>query len=405
MVIGDGTVSAILGPGTAWHLACSSVPHVSSSSIKVGIFVSNFDVGGTERQMIELIRRLDRRQFDVHAICFNKTGEWLPRVLDTGVPIVEFPIESFRNARTWRQARSFSRWCRATGLALLQTSDFYTNVFGLPAAAAGGVPVRVGSRRDVNPGRNASKSILQRAAYAAAHRVVANSGAAAGRLAREHGPTARIHVIANGVDLSDYAPRKALRTVRRIITVARLRPEKAHDVLLTSAARIVSRHPDVEFDIVGDGRELPALVGQCERLGLTSRVHFLGHRDDVAGLLGDADLFVLPSRSEAFPNGVLEAMAASLPVVACAVGGVPELVEDGRTGVLVPPDDPEALAEAISSLIADPPRAWAFGRAGREAVEARYSFERMTSGFEQLYLSLVSSKRRAVPRPAPRPSC
>jgi glycosyltransferase involved in cell wall biosynthesis len=377
---------------------------VGSSSIKLAIFVSNFDVGGTERQMIELIRRLDRRQFDVHAVCFNRTGEWLHRVVEAGVPIVEFPIESFRKLRTWRQASAFTRWCRQTGITVLQTTDFYTNVFGLPAAAAAGVPLRIGSRRDVNPGRNLAKTVLQRAAYAAAHHVVANSQAAAARLVRERVPRDRIGVIANGLDLTGYAPRLALRTVRRLITVARLRPEKRHNILLDAAARLAGRHPDIEFQIVGDGGELPALMAQCERLGIASRVRFLGHRDDVTALLGGADLFVLPSRSEAFPNGVLEAMASSLPVVACAVGGVPELVEDGRTGLLVPPDDPDALAEAISALVADPPRAWAFGRAGREAVEARYSFEKMTNGFERLYLSLLASKHRAVSRPAPLPT-
>ena len=369
---------------------------MASSSITVAIFLSNFDVGGTERQMIQLIRRLDRERFDVRVICFTRAGQWLPQVEETGVPIVEFPISGFRRLRTWQQARAFSRWCRDARVAVLQTCDFYTNVFGLPSAALAGVPVRIASRRDVNPGRGFAKTVLQRAAYAAADVVVANSRAAAARLEHEHVTRRRIHVISNGLDVSRYPRGRAPRAVRRIITVARLRPEKAHEVLLEAAALVVARHPEVEFDIVGDGSRLSALARLAERLGIASHVHFLGHRDDVVGALEAADLFVLPSRSEAFPNGVLEAMAAGLPVVACAVGGLPELVNEGKTGLLVPPEDPQALAAATSSLIDDPQRAWTLGQAGRELVEAHYSFDKMTRSFEQLYASLTAATGRPL---------
>jgi glycosyltransferase involved in cell wall biosynthesis len=113
----------------------------------------------------------------------------------------------------------------------------------------------------------------------------------------------------------------------------------------------------------------------------------MGHRDDVPALLSASDLFVLPSASEASPNVVLEAMAASLPVVASRVGGIPELVVDGVTGHLVPPGDPDALAAALLDLLDHPERGITFGSAGRARIAREYSFERMVMQFETLYLT------------------
>jgi glycosyltransferase involved in cell wall biosynthesis len=135
-------------------------------------------------------------------------------------------------------------------------------------------------------------------------------------------------------------------------------------------------------------------------LGIADRVTFLGHREDVPALLAQADAFVLPSRSEAFPNGAIEAMAAGLPVVASAVGGLLDLIEPGRTGLLVPPDDPLALADALDGLVRAPARGAALGAAARDDVVRRYSFERMVCSFETLYLSLLEMPRRVSSRAA-----
>jgi glycosyltransferase involved in cell wall biosynthesis len=143
----------------------------------------------------------------------------------------------------------------------------------------------------------------------------------------------------------------------------------------------------VRLSIVGSGTEKPALEARADALGATSSVEFLGHRDDVPRLLAESDVFVLPSRSEASPNALIEAMAAGLPVVACAVGGNLEIVDHGRTGLLVPPHDSPALASAIASLLEDGPGANAMGAAAREAVLALYGFDRTVASFERLYVA------------------
>jgi glycosyltransferase involved in cell wall biosynthesis len=158
-------------------------------------------------------------------------------------------------------------------------------------------------------------------------------------------------------------------------------------VLIDAAPSLLARHPDLTFTIVGDGPLRGALEAHAARLGVSRAFEFLGHREDVPELLAASDVFVLPSRSEASPNAVIEAMAAGLPVVACAVGGNLELVQHGRTGYLVPPDDSVALGEALQLLVCDPAAAAVLGAAGRDAALARHAYDRMVAAFEALYRS------------------
>jgi glycosyltransferase involved in cell wall biosynthesis len=136
----------------------------------------------------------------------------------------------------------------------------------------------------------------------------------------------------------------------------------------------------------------PALEEQIRTQGVEQHVSLLGHREDVAELLAASELFVLPSRTEAFPNSLVEAMASGVPSIASRVGGIPELVEHDVNGVLTPAGDPAALADAIVSLLADEQRAVRLGAAARTTIVARYSFERMVTSFEQLYVDELTKR-------------
>lgn len=368
------------------------------SPLPVALFFSQFLPGGTEGQMIELARRLDRRRFEVHLACLHRNGAWVARASANAGDIAEFPIRSFRHPQTFARMSQFAKWCRDRRIAVLHATDLYSNVFALPAAAWAGVPARIGNRREINPDKHAGLIALQRASYACAHGIVANSVAVAARLEKEGIGARRITVIPNGIDVDVYPPHRTTQQLRRIVTVANLRSEKGHDVLIDAFASLSNTHPDLELLLVGAGRREGNLRTHAAQRGVASRVRFLGHRDDVPAILSESDVFVLPSRSEAFPNSVMEAMAAGLPVIATAVGGVPELVQHCVNGVLIPADDRSALTDALRDLLDNPARATAFGAAARETIASRFSFTRMVRSFEDLYLNLIE---RGAPRPAP----
>ena len=365
-----------------------------SPQIPVAIFLTRFEPGGTERQMTELIRRLDPERFTVHVACFEKAGAWLPRVAERAASIAEFPIHGFARPATFRAVLNFASWCKQRRIAVVQTCDLYANIFGLAGAALAGVPVRIGSRRELNPDKTPGQIRLQRLAYRCATRVVANSAAARQMLLSEGLAPASVAVIPNGVDVAAYPDRaEAAKPRSRVITVANLRPEKNHETLIAAAAQLVASFPTVQFQIVGEGPRRSELEGLVRARGLERSIVFLGHREDVSELLGAADVFVLPSRSEAFPNGAIEAMAAGLPVVASAVGGLLDLIEPDRTGLLVPAGDAEALAAALRRLFSDPVLAGRLGEAAQTQVRQRYSFERMVASFEELYATGLAARQ------------
>jgi L-malate glycosyltransferase len=359
--------------------------------LDIVLMLTSFDVGGTERQMVDLVRRLDPLRFRVHLACFHKRGRLLDDVPDT-IPIREFRVRGFANPSAIGRMFAFSNWCRAIGASLVHTCDLYANIFGLPAAMLAGVPVRIANRREILTGDKSRAQLAgQRWAYRTAHAVVANSSAARAQLEVEGVRRHRLRLIPNGLDLARFTPRPPSAAIRRVVTVANLRAEKGHDTILAAVPAVLAKHPDATFTFAGDGPRRDALETLARALGVSGRVRFLGECDDVAPVLGASDLFVLPSRSEAFPNAVIEAMAAGLPVVASNVGGIPEVVRHGENGLLVPPDDHHALTEAVLGLMDRRDEAVALGAAARRDVARDYTIDRMVERFEDLYLAEIET--------------
>jgi glycosyltransferase involved in cell wall biosynthesis len=359
----------------------------------IAVVMTSFDAGGTERQTIELARRLDRRHWDVRLACLNPRGAWQERAAEAA-PVTAFPISGFGRADTCRQALAFARWCGRHDIQIVHTVDFYSNVFALPAAAFARVRVRIGSRRGQNVDRSPAQLAMQRAAYLCAHTVVANSRASAARLVSERVRTAGVHVIPNGLDLTAFPPAGARASRRHVLTVANLRPEKGYDVLVDAAALVLQQFPDARFQCVGDGPERARIETRMAERRVSHAFSLLGPQEDVAARLALADIFVLPSRTESMPNALLEAMAAGLPVVASAVGGIPEVVDAGRTGLLYNANDPRQLADYICQLMNDAAFADALGDCARSEVHSRYSIDSMVSAFESLYLRELQARGR-----------
>lgn len=367
-------------------------PHrVPPVPIDVAVVMTAFHPGGTERQMIELIRRLDPARFRVHVACFHRTGAWLPRVEAAAVEIAEFPLRSFKSPHTFGVARAFMAWLRARRIIAVHACDRYANIFGLPAAALAGVPLRIASRRELAPpDQTRAHRAAMGLAYRTAHRVVANSTAAAAMLRSEGVDAKKILVIPNGIDLDAYAVVRSAAPKRTIGTVANLRNGKGHDVLLRAFQQVRATVPDARLLLVGSGHLRGALEQLAGVLGVTDGVEFLGHREDVPDVLARCDLYAFPSLSEAFPNGLIEGMAAGLPVVTTDGGGMAELVDHGRNGLVVPVSDPHAMAHGLLELMDRPAYADSLGRAARGTIEERYSFDRMVNEFSVLYSSAVA---------------
>jgi len=179
--------------------------------------------------------------------------------------------------------------------------------------------------------------------------------------------------------------------------VARLVPIKAHEVFLAAMARVLREVATTRFLVVGDGELRPSLERQAAALGLAGHLRFLGWRRDLDRLYADLDVAVLCSRNEGAPVSLIEAMAAGCPVVATRVGGVPDLVEDGVVGRLVPPDDPGALADAVVSVLCAPPaRRRAMGAAGRSRAVPAFAAERLVADIDGLYTELLHAKQGLV---------
>jgi glycosyltransferase involved in cell wall biosynthesis len=174
--------------------------------------------------------------------------------------------------------------------------------------------------------------------------------------------------------------------------VARLVPIKAHEVFLEAAAQIRRRVPNVRFVIVGDGERRAELEERATRLGVRDEARFLGWRKDMRAVYADLDVVVLSSLNEGSPVAIIEAMAAARPVVSTDVGGVAEVVANGQSGLLIPPRDPGALAEAVTAILSDPGTSERLAEAARRAVYPKYSSRRLIADIEALYLRLARAK-------------
>lgn len=180
--------------------------------------------------------------------------------------------------------------------------------------------------------------------------------------------------------------------------VARLVPIKAHEVFFAAAQAVRARLARARFLVIGDGERRQELENLVARSGLSDAVHFLGWRRDLARVYADLDVVALSSRNEGSPVALIEALAAARPVVSTAVGGVPEVVIDGETGLTVPPDTPQALADALVRVLSDARLSSALGNAGRRHVYPRYDSSRLVDDVRRLYVSELAARGRALPR-------
>jgi len=356
----------------------------SAPPVRVLFVLTRLDVGGLEHQALELTSRLASRGFALQVVALRGPGALTPLFRERGVPVIE--LAQRRSKWDVRMPLRLARLIRRLQPQVVYTFGCGDALFwgGTLARAVPGRHAVVAAIHSMRPG------MLGRMAARAARRadaVIALAETHARFLTEQYAISkSKLAVIPNGVDLDRFQPNGDPASARArmglapqgflVGAVGRLHHLKGMDVLCQAAASVLRRFPAVRFAIIGDGPQRTDLDDQVRALGVEAQVHFLGRRSDVAELLPAFNLFVLPSRSEALPMALMEAMACARPVVASAVGCVPELIEHGMNGLCVPAEDPERLAEAIIELASDPARAREMGREGRRIADARFSIER-----------------------------
>ena len=369
--------------------------------VRVMHLLHTFGVGGMEVGITKVVNSLDASRVS-SSICSCCPGDSLKQRLRPDIPLFEFNRRPGNDpALVWRLCRLLRR----ERPHVLHTHRWATLCEGLIAARLSGVPLIVHGEHGTLETR-AHNIKVQRWVWGRVDQVLSVSSRLAERMAGDFGfPLNRIKVIRNGVDLERFRPRDraaaraalGLPVDRLVIgTVGRLVPVKDQATLLDALALV--RRQGVAFSAVvaGTGPLRDALEARARTLGLTE-VSFLGNRHDVEHVLAAFDVFVLSSESEGLSNTIQEAMASGLPVVATRVGGADELVDENRSGLLVPRRDPAALASAIGRLASDPRCRDAMGAAGRGRAETLFGLDRMIREYETMYLNLV----RRTPEPLP----
>jgi glycosyltransferase involved in cell wall biosynthesis len=354
----------------------------------------SLETGGSERQFALLSQSLNRNMFDVDLGCLKRTGAFLEGLDE----IAEFHLGgSFFKLRAQRARLELARHLRMKTAAIAHSFDFYSNMMLIPTAKWARVPVVIGSQRQIGDRLSWFQSAAQAAAFRMCDRVVCNSLAAAERLTQRGLSKRRIVVIPNGLPAAAFEPSpEALPRqpgLVRIAYVARMNDlVKNHRGFLRAAAKLASRIPSIEFVLVGDGPLRSGLEELASSLGLGARARFLGERHDMAAILASIDISVLFSESESMPNVVLEGMAAGVPVVASRVGGNPEVVQDGTTGLLVKQGDEEELVEALATLVERPDLRIEYGQRGKKLAQEKFRMDRIACQYEELYNSLLEGK-------------
>jgi glycosyltransferase involved in cell wall biosynthesis len=365
--------------------------------VRVCFLIDELARAGTEGQLLALIQRLDRRRVEP-TLCLLRGDSPASRALEPAdCPVWRLGVGALRSPRSLLAAWRFVKRLRAARIDVVQAYFPDSTYFGLILAQLAGVRHRLRTRNNLGHWLTPRHRLLGRLFNRFATGVLTNCEAARRALVQTEAlPPETVAVLENGVDLERFLTAAPLRArdaadLCRIGAVANLRPVKGVDVLVEAASLLRQRAPRAVFAVAGEGEQRGDLERQIASHELSDRFKLMGVMRDVPSFLGSVDVAVLPSRSEGMSNALLEYMAAGRAIVAANVGAASELIEDGEHGLLVPADNPQALAEALAALIHEPARAQRLGAAARRRARQRYSRATMVRRFEDYYQGLIAA--------------
>lgn len=369
-----------------------------SRPIRVLELCSSLAAGGAERLVYDLVRSFDpaRCEARVCALSVVQGNPLQSEFAQIGVPTY---VLGARKMYAPGLYRALVRYIRAERIDLIHTHLTSADFVGRLVGRATGVPV-------ISTMHNMPEDYERQAVYRywlerstcalAAHLVACSESIRTMYVRRWRIAEGQISTIKNGVtvdgflDLDTGVTARDINAGPLITTVGRLMEQKAHHVLLAAARIVLNVRPDARFLIVGSGPLEQQLKNQARDLGVAGQVEFAGTRHDIAAILGQSDIFTLSSAWEGLPISAIEAMAAARPVVLTNVGGVPDLVTSGVEGLLVPPGDPVALAQALLALLSNPEARRKMGQAARVRVRRECNMSTTVAQYENLFAQVLA---------------
>lgn len=390
----EAALSKVLPPGRKNNAHCYHVLYLIDQLTQMG---------GAERALLKMVAHLPSEKMRTSVITFRDNVHPLAKVA-LGDSLHILPLKRTFDGNAFRAAWWLRNFIRREKVDIVQTFFETSDIWGGAIAKISGVRALVSGRRDMSIRRSLKHRIAYRFLRNLYNRVVAVSDAVRVQaIQHEKLNPKKVITLHSGVS---QAPLPSINSSHDlldehkipygasiVITVANVLPWKGHELFLQTCVLLHTEFPNAHFVIAGaftDKQLLERLRHEVERHNFSERFHFLGSVDDVAGLLRQASVFCLLSDSEGFPNAVVEAMAAGLPVVATNVGGTGEAVQEGQTGFLVPPGNPALVADRVAQLLRSPELCEQFGRAGKTRFQENFTIEEMMRKWIKLYEDLMA---------------
>ena len=380
-------------PGTSSSDAIgTSIAELKPRRIKVLHLVTSLEVGGAQHGMLLGLPRFDSDQYE-HIVCsIMDRMQMASQFREAGVEVRSLGLSRKTDIGVVLRLRALLKEIRPD---VLHTYLLHGNILGRLIGRLVGVPVLIGSERTIGQARKWGR-LATRLTNPLTDAVEVNSEIGGRAIERDLGvPSEKIELVRSGLDLSVFSSASRRDELRSefgvtadqhlIVYMGRLRTVKGVEYGIRAFASALEQLPNIRIVLAGEGDQRNFLSSLVSKLGISEQVDFLSVRNDVPELLSAADSVLMPSLTEGFPRTAIEAMAAGKPVIATNVGGTPEAIIDGETGILVPARDSDALASAIVRLVGDSDLQARLGAAGRERAAQNYSVDKYVSRLDEMY--------------------
>lgn len=352
------------------------------------------NLGGTETMLLRFLDKVNKTCFQVSVGALFNNGPLIYEVQKRGFEGVLFKIKNRWNPLEVLSAfLKVYRFLKLNKIDIIHLYGFYTNLLGRTVARLAKTPIVITGLRMEKFGQNGFHSLLERMTADWSDLYISVSGRGRELMLRKQWiADEKVIVIHSGIDIN-WANGSTLEIQYPSVgMIAAFNQFKAQEQIVLAAPRILKSYPDTKFILAGEGETKKRVIKLITSLGINANFDLLGDVKDVRQILSKLSVFVLASHTEGLPVSILEAMALGLPVVASKVGGIPELVEDGITGILIEPNHPEEFAAAIIQLLSNSEKAKRMGELGRLRVQQEFTLEKMTQKLEHCYLDLAMKK-------------